>query len=85
MSLAQTVLLALTGGVSGCALAFTMNGFRTATGNTAGFSEIAFAFRVTPFDLALGLGFALAMGIAGGLLPSVRAARRPVSEALREA
>jgi putative ABC transport system permease protein len=56
----------------------------TAT-NGANFSELAFAFRITPFALLVGLAFAIAMGIAGGLLPAVRAARLPITRALREA
>ncbi len=81
----ESVFLALVGGIAGCVLAFPMNGFATGTGNTAGFSEIAFAFRITPAGLAAGLGFALLMGLAGGLFPALRAARLPISAALREA
>jgi putative ABC transport system permease protein len=47
------------------------------------FSHLAFAFRITPFLLALGLVFALVMGILGGFFPALRAARRPVAPALR--
>jgi len=45
---------------------------------------VAFAFRVTPGLLGLGLVYALAMGLIGGLLPAVRAARLPIPAALRE-
>jgi putative ABC transport system permease protein len=83
--LVESVCLALAGGLIGCLLAFPMNGFATGTGNTAGFSEIAFAFRITPADLAVGLAFALLMGVAGGLLPALRAARLAITVALREA
>jgi putative ABC transport system permease protein len=48
------------------------------------FSQVAFAFRVTPGLLLLGLGWALLMGLFGGVLPAVRAARLPVATALRE-
>jgi putative ABC transport system permease protein len=47
------------------------------------FSHLAFAFRVTPVLLLIGLGFALLMGLLGGLPPAIRAARRPVAQALR--
>jgi putative ABC transport system permease protein len=48
------------------------------------FSQIAFAFAVTPPLLAQGLTYALVMGFLGGLLPAIRAARLPVVTALRE-
>jgi putative ABC transport system permease protein len=48
------------------------------------FSQVAFAFRVTPRLLATGLSYALSIGLIGGLLPAIRAARLPISSALRE-
>jgi ABC-type antimicrobial peptide transport system permease subunit len=54
------------------------------TGQTQSFSEIAFAFRITPLIIAQGLVFALLMGAIGGLVPAFRAARMPISRALRE-
>ena len=48
------------------------------------FTQVAFAFRVTPQLLAMGLFYALAMGFIGGLLPAIRAARLPIPSALRE-
>jgi putative ABC transport system permease protein len=81
----ESVFLALVGGAVGCLLAFPMNGFSTGTGQTQSFSEIAFAFRITPGIVMAGMGFALAMGVIGGLLPAVRAARLPITSALREA
>jgi putative ABC transport system permease protein len=80
----ESILLALAGGLVGCLLALPINGFTTATGG-ANFSEVAFAFRITTTALAIGLVFALAMGLIGGLLPAVRAARLPITSALREA
>lgn len=79
----ESVFLALLGGLLGCVLAFPMNGFSTGTGQTLSFSEIAFAFKITPQDLAFGLVFALLMGLFGGLLPALRAARIPITVALR--
>ena len=49
------------------------------------FAEVAFAFRVTPGILTFAMAFAVAMGLAGGLLPSFQAARLPITSALREA
>ena len=81
----ESVFLALVGGAIGCLLAFPMNGFSTGTGQTQSFSEIAFAFRITPQILMTSLAFAGLMGLVGGLLPSFRAARLPITTALREA
>ncbi len=47
------------------------------------FSVVAFRFAVTPALLAAGLANALLMGLAGGLLPAMRAERRPVAAGLR--
>ena len=80
----ESVFLAVVGGVLGCILALPANGITTAT-NGANFSELAFAFRVTPFALAIGMAFAVIMGIIGGLLPATRAARMPITNALRAA
>ncbi|HZD30145.1 MAG TPA: FtsX-like permease family protein [Candidatus Angelobacter sp.] len=81
----ESVLLAGIGGVLGCILALPMNGFTTATGQTLSFSELAFAFRITPQIVAIGVAFAVIMGAVGGLLPALRASRMPITTALREA
>jgi len=81
----ESVLLAVIGGVLGCLLAFTMNGYTAGTGQTASFSELAFAFKITPPVLVIGLVFAVVMGVVGGLLPALRASRMPITRALREA
>jgi putative ABC transport system permease protein len=83
--LIESVILAVVGGAIGCLLAFPMNGFSTGTGQTQSFSEIAFAFRITPAIVLTGMAFAVAMGILGGLLPALRGARLPITAALREA
>jgi len=80
----ESVLLAMVGGLLGCLIALPMNGFTAVTGTNA-FSELAFAFKVTPQLLAIGLIFAVLMGVAGGLLPALRASRMPITRALREA
>jgi putative ABC transport system permease protein len=82
--LAESIALALAGGVIGCILALPVHGLSTGTTNMASFSEVAFKFRITPALLAGGLLFAGLMGAAGGLLPAIRAARIPVARALRE-
>lgn len=81
----ESTLLAVIGGAIGCALAIPMNGLSTSTGQTPSFSEIAFAFKITPPGLIAGMVFAALMGFAGGLLPAIRAARLPIATALREA
>ena len=60
------------------------DGYQTATMNFQSFSQVAFAFAVTPSLLARGMVFALIMGLLGGLLPAIRAARLPVVTALRQ-
>lgn len=81
----ESVFLAAIGGAVGCLLAFPMNGFSTGTGQTDSFSEIAFAFRISPEIVLVALAFAVVMGVAGGLLPALRGARLPITSALREA
>jgi putative ABC transport system permease protein len=83
--LIESVILAVVGGAIGCLLAFPMNGFSTATGQTQSFSEIAFAFRITPQIVVTGMVLAVVMGVLGGLLPALRGARLPITSALREA
>jgi putative ABC transport system permease protein len=80
----EAIFLALTGGAIGCLIALPFNGLATGTVNWVTFSEAAFAFEVAPALLAIGVLFALFMGLVGGLPPALRAARRPVAAALRE-
>jgi putative ABC transport system permease protein len=78
------LLLSLVGGVGGGGLAYAYcDGASLSTLNFNTFSQVAFDFRVTPGLLLRGLTWALVIGAAGGLLPAVRAARVPVTEALR--
>jgi len=82
--LLESLLIALAGGVLGCIAVLPLNGFTAGTMNWQTFSHLAFAFRVTPGLLAAGIVFAILMGIVGGVLPAVRAARLQVAPALRE-
>ena len=83
--MAESVTLAVVGGLLGGLLAYAgFNGYQTATINWQTFSQVAFAFRVTPALLVQGIAWAVVMGFFGGLFPAVRAARLPVATALRE-
>jgi putative ABC transport system permease protein len=83
--LAESLALAAIGGAIGGALAYVaFNGYQTSTMNFSTFSQVAFAFQVTPRLLSLGLIYALLMGLVGGLFPALRAARLPIPSALRE-
>ena len=76
--------MSLAGGLLGCLAVLPLNGLTTATMNFQTFSHLSFAFQVTPLLLGFGLVFALLMGLAGGVPPAVRAARLPVTAALRD-
>jgi putative ABC transport system permease protein len=80
----EALLISAVGGVLGCILVLPVNGITTATLNFQTFSQMSFAFRITPELLAGGFAFALAMGLLGGLPPAIRAARMPVGAALRD-
>ena len=81
----ESLALAAIGGLAGGLLAYAaFNGYQTATMNFQTFSQVAFAFRVTPSLLFQALSYSLTMGFVGGILPAVRAARLPISSALRE-
>jgi putative ABC transport system permease protein len=83
--LAEALGLAAVGGAVGGVLAYlAFNGLQTSTINFQTFSQVAFAFAVTPLLLAQGLAYALVMGLLGGLMPAIRAARLPIASALRE-
>jgi putative ABC transport system permease protein len=83
--LAESLALATLGGaIGGLGAYLAFNGYQTSTMNFQTFSQVAFAFQVTPQLLVLGLVYALGMGLIGGLLPAVRAARLPIPSALRE-
>ena len=81
--LVEALLIALVGGLLGCIAVLPLNGLTTSTMNFQTFSNLAFAFKITPDLLAKGVFFALVMGVIGGLLPAIRAAAQPVAAALR--
>jgi putative ABC transport system permease protein len=82
--LVEAMLIALVGGLVGCLAVLPVNGLTTSTMNFQTFSPLSFAFRITPPLLALGLLFAVLMGVVGGLPPAIRAARLPITVALRD-
>ena len=80
----EAVFLALLGGlVGGLAVYLLFDGYTASTLNNASFSQVAFDFAVTPALLTLGILWALCLGLVGGLFPAVRAARLPITVALR--
>ena len=83
--LVESLLLGFVGGLGGLFLASFLQFFTVSTTNFQTFAELAFQFRLSVEIVAEGLGFAVAMGLAGGLLPAFRAARMNIVEALREA
>jgi putative ABC transport system permease protein len=81
----ESLVLALIGGGVGAAAAyFAFDGFKAATMNWQTFSQIAFAFAVTPALLISAILWAATLGLLGGLPPAIRAARLPIAAALRE-
>ena len=81
----ETMLLAAIGGVVGGLIAWLVFNGYTASTLAGGVGQLTFEFRVTPELLWNGLKWALAIGFVGGLFPAVRAARLPVTDALRAA
>jgi putative ABC transport system permease protein len=82
--LIEALLISFVGGVLGCLAVLRLNGLTTSTINFQTFSNLAFAFKITPDLLVMGIVFALAMGVLGGIFPAIRAASLPVATALRE-
>ncbi len=81
----EALFLALIGSIVGMLISyFAFNGIRASTLNFGSFTQLSFAFTVTPELLLNGLFYALVLGFIGGLLPSLRAARLPITTGLRE-
>ena len=81
--LLEAVLLGMAGGCAGLLLASFMQLFTISTMNWQSFSELAFSFTLTADIAAETLLFALVMGVVGGFLPAIRAARLNIVDALR--
>lgn len=82
--LLESLLLSLFGGILGCLLVLPLNNLQTGIGSFVTFSEISFAFRITPQIMGMGILFALFMGAVGGLFPAFGAARKQILSALRQ-
>ncbi|MEZ6188998.1 MAG: ABC transporter permease [Planctomycetota bacterium] len=79
----ESLVLGLLGGVAGVLMALPLHGVRTGTTNFQTFTEVAFAFQITPPVLVVAVGFSMILGLVGGALPAFRAARMEPCEALR--
>ncbi len=83
--LLEAVLLGVVGGIAGLMLASLMQFIHISTLNWQSFSELAFSFTLTPRIVVTSMLFAVLMGVIGGFLPAVRAARLSIVDALRAA
>ncbi len=81
--LGEALVLGLIGGLVGCLAVLPINGIQTGTTNWASFTEVAFAFRVTPSVLVIAVVFSVLLGLLGGAWPALAAARMRPAEALR--
>ncbi|MBK7875449.1 MAG: ABC transporter permease [Planctomycetes bacterium] len=79
----ESMLLGLFGGVVGCVLAYPIHGTETGTMNFNTFTEVAFAFRLTPELLAQAVGFSIVLGLLGGAWPAFRAASMEPTRTMR--
>ena len=79
----EGILLTLLGGLLGSALSLLFNGTRTGSVNMNTWSDVSYAFAVTPGLMAQGVAFSILMGLVGGFLPAWRASRIPITEAMR--
>src|SRR5215813_9362856 len=81
--LGESLVVSFAGGLIGLGLASVLQFFTISTLNFGSFSELAFSFALSPSIIATALGFSLLMGLLGGFLPAVRAARLDIIQALR--
>jgi putative ABC transport system permease protein len=81
--LLESLFLSLGGGLVGLGIASLLQFFTISTLNLGSFSELAFSFALSPSIVAISLGFSLLMGLIGGFLPAVGAARLNIIQALR--
>lgn len=83
--LAESVAVAVCGGAIGAAVAWlAFDGYQASTINWQTFSQVTFAFAVTPALLVNAMAWAIILGLLGGFLPAIRAARLPIASALRD-
>lgn len=83
--MSESLVVALLGGLAGAGLSYWLfDGFKASTINWQTFSQVAFAFAVTPQLLAKAVVWSAVIGLIGGLFPAIRAARLPIASALRE-
>jgi putative ABC transport system permease protein len=82
----EALLLGLIGGILGALVAYVaFDGMQTSTINYQSFTQVSFAFSVTPALIITGTAYALLLALIGGLFPGIYAARRPIIEGLRQA
>ena len=79
----ESSMLAILGGLIGCALVLPLNNIASSIGNFTTFSETTFRFRLSVTTLETGIAFALVTGVLGGLLPACNAARKGILDSLR--
>jgi putative ABC transport system permease protein len=79
----ESIFLCLAGGLAGSGLALFANGIQTGTTSFQTFSDVSFAFTITPGLMAQGVAFSVVMGLLGGFLPAWRASRIPLTEAMK--
>lgn len=83
--LVESMVIALVGGAAGAGAAWlAFDGYQASTINWQTFSQVTFAFAVTPALLGMAIIWATTLGLFGGLFPAIRAARVPIASALRE-
>ena len=83
--LAESIVVALFGGVLGAAAAWlAFDGYQASTINWQTFSQVTFAFAVTPALILMAIIWATMLGLLGGVFPAIRASRLPIASALRE-
>ena len=81
--LIESLLLALVGGLIGLVAASFLTAITISTTNFQSFSELAFAFTLTPSIVISALVFSVVMGFVGGFLPAIKASRMKIVDALR--